>query len=77
MTETTFSQANPAFAPNPHTDDPEPEVREVEVMEFGNEEPVAVYEEPVYEEPQPVDEPVDEEPLDEEPVEEEPPADEE
>jgi hypothetical protein len=29
MTETTFSQANPAFAPNPHTDDPTPEVDEV------------------------------------------------
>jgi hypothetical protein len=77
MTETSFTQANPAFVPR--TDDPEPEVDVIEVFEMGNVEPIAVYEQPA-EEPQPVDEPVDEldeAPVEENDVEEEPPADEE
>jgi hypothetical protein len=67
-TETSHTLANAAFMPK--------ETQTVEVYEAGNEEPIAVYEEPVYI-PQDVDEPVDEEPVADEPDEEEPPADEE
>lgn len=72
MTETSFTQANPAFVPSEVTP---VATEEFEVFEFGNDEPIAivvdpqVVDAPVYEEDEP-------EPIEEDDV-EEPPADEE